>query len=224
MKHIILAVKIIILSAVALIAVTIALNVFFGRLPPSSPPPRGVPVVFRTPGGLLEVGCVDFTEDFFKADSKTWWVIYLGTTVSQIQVPVTYRYHIELLKDWTVDVRDNICTVNAPPITPSLPVAFDSSKMTKKTESGWARFNKDENLRSLEISITPELNKRAGSPQYIGQVREAARKTVAEFIQSWLLKDGVAGWKNDSNHVVKVIFPGEPEEGFTPPSVKVQNL
>ncbi|MEI6033790.1 MAG: hypothetical protein WCS65_05865 [Verrucomicrobiae bacterium] len=225
LKRTILAVKLIILTAVAVLAVTVAFNVFVGQPPrPPSPPPRGVPVVFRTKGGLLEIGGFDFTEDFFRANSKTWWGIYLGTTVSQIQVPATYRYHIALLKDWTVHVKDNVCIVNAPSIAPSLPVAFDSSKMIKKTESGWARFDKDENLSSLEISITPELNKRADDPQHIGQVREHARQTVAEFIQGWLLKDGVAGWKNDSDHAVKVFFPGEPVDGVAPPQVRVENL
>lgn len=185
---------------------------------------RGVPIVFRTEGGLLEVGGFDFTEDFIKQDSWSPWWIYLGTTVSKIQVPARYRYHIELQKEWTVYIKDKVCTVNTPALQPTLPVAFNSLGITKKSEAGWMRFNAGANLAALESSITPELENRARSPQYVGMVREAARKTVAEFIQGWLLREGVEGWKNDADHTVKVIFPGESTESLTLPKIKLENM
>jgi len=63
-------------------------------------------MVFRTPGGLLEVSGINATETFTKRSMLTIAGINLGTTVSQIRVPATYRYQIEPAKDWpTVIVR-----------------------------------------------------------------------------------------------------------------------
>ena len=181
---------------------------------------RDIPVVFRTPGGLLEVGGFDFKEDFYKSDSKSWFAINLGTTVSQIQVPVRYRYHIVLPSDWKFIVRGQTCLVNAPAILPTLPVAFDTAGMQKKTESGWARFNKDENLEQLERSITAELETKAKSDKYIAQIREAAHKTVVEFITTWLLRE--QQWKDDQFHMVKVYFPDETPEPAKAASFNVE--
>lgn len=184
----------------------------------------GAPVVFRTEGGLLEVGGFEINEEFYRENYKIWFGLYLGKTVSQIKIPVTYKYHIILQNEWTVHVKDNICTVMAPKISPTLPVAFDSGKMQKKTENGWMRFDKIENLNDLERSITKELGARAWLPDHLVLVREAARKTVTEFVQSWLLRDSIYNWNDDSNHVVKVSFPGEKEEKMILPSVKIDNL
>ena len=63
-------------------------------------------MVFRTPGGLLEVAGINTTEVFTKTSMLTIAGVNLGTTVSQFQVPVTYRYQIALAKDWTVHLRD----------------------------------------------------------------------------------------------------------------------
>jgi hypothetical protein len=166
-----------------------------------------VPVVMRTTGGLLEVATVKATERFTRADTKEFWGIPLGTTVSQIQVPVIYRYHIQMAREWPLTVRDKTCIVQAGALEPSLPVAFDSALMEKYSRSGWARFDKDQNLATLERSLTPELQLRARSNQYRQLATEAARETVAEFVTTWLLKE--QAWARDAQHKVVVVFPGE---------------
>ena len=150
------------------------------------------PVVMRTRGGLLEVATVRALERFTREDSRDFWGIDLGTTVSQIQVPVTYRFHIEMAREWPIEVRGLTAIARAPAIKPSLPVAFDTTLMEQYTRAGWARFNKEENLEALQRSMTPTL---------------AARKTIAEFITIWLLKE--TEWKRDPAHKVVVLFPDE---------------
>jgi hypothetical protein len=166
-----------------------------------------VPVVMRTPGGLLEVATVTALERFTRADTKEFWGIPLGTTVSHIQTPVVYRYHIELAKEWRIALRGKTAIVHAPRLNPSLPVAFDTSALQKYTQSGWARFNKDENLAALERSMTPELGARAGSERYLQLATEAGRQTVREFVMQWLLKE--RHWRRDPEYAVQVYFPGE---------------
>jgi hypothetical protein len=165
------------------------------------------PVVMRTRGGLLEVATVRALERFTREDSRDFWGIDLGTTVSQIQVPVTYRFHIEMAREWPIEVRGLTAIAQAPAIKPSLPVAFDTTLMEKYTRAGWARFNKEENLEALQRSMTPTLAARASGDAYRGLAEEAARKTIAEFITIWLLKE--TDWKRDPAHKVVVLVPGE---------------
>lgn len=165
------------------------------------------PIVMRTRGGLLEVATVRALERFTREDSRDFWGIDLGTTVSQIQVPVTYRFHIEMAREWPIEVRGFTAIARAPAVKPSLPVAFDTTLMEKYTRAGWARFNKEENLEALQRSMTPTLAARASGDAYRGLAEEAARKTIAEFITIWLLKE--TDWKRDPGHKVVVLFPGE---------------
>lgn len=199
-----------VLAAAALVAL-----VWWWRAPAPGPvidsrvSAAGVPVVMRTPGGLLEVATVRAVERFTRADTAQFWGIDLGTTVSIIQAPVTYRFHIELAREWTLRIDGKTCVVHAPPLRPTLPVAFDTAGMEKYTRSGWARFNKQDNLDALERSITPELNRRADADAYRALATEAARQTVREFVTRWLLRE--RAWQRDPSHRVIVLFPGERE-------------
>lgn len=167
----------------------------------------GVPVVMRTPGGLLEIATVTVHERFKRTDTREFWGIPLGTTVSIIQVPTVYRYHIELAREWPIAIAGKTAVVRTGEVKPSLPPAIDTARMEKYTQSGWARFNKDENLDLLERSITPELRARASDPAIRHLALEAGRQTVREFVTTWLLRE--QGWKNDPDHRVVVLFPGE---------------
>ena len=71
-------------------------------------------------------------------------------------------------------------------------IDLGTTLMEQYTRTGWARFNKEENLEALQRSMTPTL---------------AARKTIAEFITIWLLKE--TEWKRDPAHKVVVLFPDE---------------
>ena len=176
----------------------------------------GIPVVMRSPGGLLEIATVTVHERFTRTDTREFWGLPLGTTVSIIQVPVTYRFHIEMAREWPIQLQGRTATVRAGEVQPSLPVAIDTGRMEKYTQNGWARFNKDENLAQLEKSITAELQNRARDPATRQLAMDAGRKTVREFVTTWLLKE--QGWKQDAGHKVVVLFPGEqpPGKGTAP--------
>jgi hypothetical protein len=64
-------------------------------------------------------------------------------------------------------------------------------------------------MAKLENAITPTLCKFAGDGQHLDVVRENCRKTVSEFIEDWLLREGQ--WGDDLFRVVKVYFPGDTE-------------
>ena len=166
-----------------------------------------VPIVMHTAGGRLEVATITTTEAFqFDAPPKSFLGIDLGKTVSHAQVKVVYRYHIDMAKEWPVRFQGNAAVVEAGDIKPTLPVAFDTSTMHKDTRSGWARFDKHENLAELELRLSPELERR--SHGYKALALPAARQTVAVFVQTWLSRQ--QHWHSLGIKEVKVVFPGDP--------------
>lgn len=173
--------------------------------------------VFKSAGiGLLEVGTAEATETFHKSDVRkvAWDWVYLGETVSEISVPVTYRYHLDLAGVWEITVADGNCLVRAPELQPSLPVAIHTDKLQKKSSSGWARFDANEQIEELQMTITPKLNANAARPDQLNQVREEARAAVARFIRAWLVRE--EQWMEGKLTSVTVIFPDEPANAKPP--------
>ncbi|MBI5801039.1 MAG: hypothetical protein HZA92_09995 [Verrucomicrobia bacterium] len=168
-----------------------------------------LPKLDRTPGGNLELATATSTETLTRADERTiaWDMIYLGKTVSEISVPVTYRFHLQLRDPWKLDVIGNTCVVRAPAIRPSLPPAIHTEGMQKRSESGWARFDAREQMAELERGLTPRLARHAGDPRRLALVREECRKTVAEFVRDWLLRED--HWRKDRFNTIKVLFADE---------------
>lgn len=168
-----------------------------------------IPQLQGTGMGNLELATAEATETFTKADAKTiaWDLLYLGTTETEIKVPVTYRYHLRLADAWRLDVSNQTCIVYAPMVRPSLPPAIHTDRMEKKSERGWARLNAGQQMAELESSITPTLRRYAGDPRHLRMVREECRKTVAEFVKNWLLQED--HWRQDRFHTIKVIFADE---------------
>ena len=162
-------------------------------------------------GGLLELSKVTATETFRSKDELTydfrWFEVDVGTTITEIRVPVTYRYHLRMRDAWQLSVTNNVCIVHAPEIRPSQPPAIHTDRMEKSSDEGWARFNAEEQMTKLEKTITPTLRKYAGDEQHLDVIRENCRKTVSEFIEDWLLREGQ--WGEGRLRVVKVYFPGE---------------
>ena len=197
-----------VLATLAVVATVIAAYLWWNRAPPVATDTIALPMVFRTHGGLLEVAGINATEVLTKTSLLTIAGINLGTTVSQIQVPVTYRYQIALAKDWKVHLRNGKLLIIAPAAVPSVPVAIDTSKMQMQTRSGWARFNGRANLDGLLREITPELEKTARAPRYIEAQREQARKTVTEFAAKWLIAQ--ERWKGVKTEQIQVYFADEP--------------
>jgi hypothetical protein len=166
-----------------------------------------VPIVMHTSGGRLEVATVTASESFkLDAPPKSLLGVDLGKTVSNVQVKVVYRYHIEMAKEWPIKIQGTAAIVEAGEVRPTLPVAFDTATMEKQTTSGWARFDKHENLDELERRLSPKLEERAYG--YKGLALESARKSVGDFVRIWLVKEQHS--PQSVRYQVQVVFPGEP--------------
>src|SRR5205814_396994 len=134
-----------------------------------------------------------------------WGWVYLGTAISEIKVPATYRFHVKLSELRQARLDDTILIVTVPVIYPTLPVAFDTTAMEKKANGTWLRFDADQQLADLEKSLTPALAARA--TQHVNTVRENARRDIEEFVQKWIVETRPD--YREQIRAVKVIFPGE---------------
>jgi hypothetical protein len=183
-----------------------------------------IPTIFHTPGGDLEIAMHTATETLRQSDNRTYDFRFFefdaGTTVAEIKVPVVYRYHIRLHDTWRVDVFSNICIVYAPPIRPTLPPAIDTDRMIKEVKEPLTRFNGRELLDSLEKSITPTLQRYAADEKHLAVVREECRKTVAEFIRDWLLRENQ--WRDDRFHSIKIVFEDEKNSNLIAPTLELK--
>jgi len=173
-------------------------------------------LVMRTRGGLLEVATIRATEQFDKRFVYTVLGLEVGETVPHIRVPAVYRYHIELAPEWTIIRSGDVFTVVTPPVRPSLPVAVDLAHMEKDVGGTWILipFNERADLESLQRDITATLAVKADSAAYRQMRREAARKTVTEFVRKWLASQ--ARWQIGSTSTIRVLFPDEPIGSFGP--------
>lgn len=162
-----------------------------------------------TEGNILEIATATATEKFTRQTNLEIFgkTLPLGTTVSEIQVPATYRYHIDLNGDWVVTADGNRLLVLAPPVLPSLPVAFDTGKMQKKSKAGWARWDGQDNLDELEKGLTEKLAARAADPDSINKIHAEGRIAVAKFVRRWL--ESHKAWEIEQFEKIVVAFHDE---------------
>lgn len=165
--------------------------------------------VLRTRGGLLQVSTIQAPESFQATKPHDLLGLDLGATTTRIRVPAVFHYHIELAPQWPLRVRpDGTVIVVAPAVRPTLPVAIDTARLERQAEGRWSLFTGRSELDALQASITRTLAVKAASPSYIEFQREAARKTVAEFVDKWLLAQ--PRWKDLPARRVQVFFADEP--------------
>ena len=174
--------------------------------PPSPPATTALPVRFTDedlterfvsaiPGITrelnLELATATFNETFLKSSNLTtcWGLLNLGTSVVQIQTPVTYRYHLCLRDQWQLELKQGRLVVRAPVIKPSLPPAIHTDALTTMALRGWCRGSTDDLMAELQRSITPTLNAYAGDELHLGIVRPQCRASVAEFVKLWLERE-----------------------------------
>jgi hypothetical protein len=179
--------------------------------------------VIRTKGGLLAVSTIKAPESFHATADHTVLGVPVGQTTTQIRVLAVYGYHVELAPEWKVTRRDKTLIVIAPRVKPTLPVAIDTTRLERYASGAWVLFTGPAELDRLQRSISQTLAAKAALPSYIQFQREAARATVTEFVNKWLLSQ--ERFKPASDYKVRVFFADEPIEALgsaPPPFVKEQ--
>lgn len=178
-----------------------------------------------TDGNILEVATAESPERFSRTSNVAMFgrVLPGTTTVSEITVPATYRFHIDLNDEWNLVADGKRLLVVAPAVRPSLPVAFDTGGMQKKTQSGWARWDGADNLAALEKEITGKLAERASQPATLEKIRDEGRSAVARFVRKWLLEK--EAWGEGRFEEIVVVFAGEDDKAIRsePASIRLED-
>jgi len=171
-------------------------------------------------GSHLEIATAEASERFTRTTNFEVFgkKLPMSTSVSEITVPATYRFHIDLNDEWNLTSDGKRLVVRAPRVRPTLPVAFDTGRVEKKTSSGWVRWDADDDLADLEKGITGELAIRAADPDTIAKIEDEGRIAVARFVRTWLLTR--EAWGDGRFEEIVVIFEGEEES----PDVLPQTL
>jgi hypothetical protein len=147
-----------------------------------------VPVVIRTSGGMLEVATVRHRRNFNLTNVLTVAGLRIpfckATASYTLDVALTYR--VRLARDWSALYRDKRLEITAPRLEPSLPVAFDTTRM--RTALQECPFMPPGTQAQLLRLISGQLEKDAEGPAYL-QLAEngGARETVREFVRKWLV-------------------------------------
>lgn len=160
-------------------------------------------------GDILEVAQLESDETLTRVDSKSLFdnLFYLGTTISEIKLRVTYRYHIKLSEEWSVTPQGETLLIIAPQIRPSLPPAIHTDTMEKRSDEGWLRFNAKENMQKLEASLTPTLENMSLTPAKLLLVKSSAKMSVEEFVKKWILTQ--ESWKESHFKSIQIAFPDD---------------
>lgn len=167
-------------------------------------------VVVRTPGGLLELATLRKVEEFGWQVAHTCPLIdcgeLFGRTTSAVRVTAHYTYRIPLAPEWTLRPAGDHYELTVPPPAPSLPVAFDTSRMEIRTEKdSWLSPAAGPNREAVVRHLGDELARRAWRPEYLQKVQPAAAATVAEFAAKWMREQG-----QPLRHPVRVRFEAAP--------------
>lgn len=160
-------------------------------------------------GSHLEIATAEASERFSRTTNFEVFgkALPMSTSVSEITVPATYRFHIDLNDEWNLTSDGKRLVVRAPRVRPTLPVAFDTGRVEKKTSSGWVRWDAEDDLAELEKGITGELSIRAADPNTIAKIGDEGRIAVARFVRTWLLTR--EAWGDGRFEEIVVIFEGE---------------
>ncbi|NJK93053.1 MAG: hypothetical protein HC904_15280 [Blastochloris sp.] len=159
-----------------------------------------------TKGNELTVAVVHRSDTFEKSSSTYGPLnIYLGTTYSKIKVNSVTRYSILITDPWELHVDQDTLVVKAPRVRPMLPPAILTDSVEKFSESGWAKFDKNEHLAELEKNLTDKLSMKAQSKESLERPSEQARDSLVHFVKEWLIHDDFKKKKQIKN--MKILFP-----------------
>lgn len=146
--------------------------------------------VRATQGDVLELAVLESTLTFTLEDEWKNVPADLGKSVAKISVPAVFRFFVKISEPITFSSEEKDgeirCTVIAPKLRPVLPVAFDTSRMTRERDIGVLRFNREEMTDALNDRISMRLVLSAKNHAKTALVRDAARTAFEKFVREWL--------------------------------------
>jgi hypothetical protein len=144
-------------------------------------------------------------ESFERRDSEAvlWGALALPDVVVEARAPVTYTYFLDLDRDWRFRLERRDVLVVVPPVEWNRP-AVDVSALRLEVREGSVLRDEQLVLDRLRGELTPLLERRAR--QNVPLVREAGRRKVEAFVETWLVQRFADG----KGYRARVVFADEP--------------
>jgi hypothetical protein len=144
-------------------------------------------------------------EAFERRDSEAllWGALALPDVVVEARAPVTYTYFLDLDKEWRFRLEGRDVLVVVPAVEWNRP-AVDVSALRFTVREGSVLRDEQVALDRLRAQVTPLLDRRAA--QHVPLVREAGRRKVEAFVETWLVQRFADG----KDYRARVVFADEP--------------
>jgi hypothetical protein len=139
------------------------------------------------------------------AESVLWGTLALPDVVVEARAPITYSYYVDLDKEWRFRLEGRDVQVLAPRVEWT-PPAVDVSALQYEVKAGSVLRDEQVVLDRLRAQLTSLAELRAR--QHVPLVREAARRRVEAFVETWL----VQRFGDGRDYRARVRFADEPAE------------
>jgi hypothetical protein len=153
-------------------------------------------------------------ESFQRRDSEAvlWGALALPDVVVEARAPVTYTYFLDLDKEWRFRLEGRDVLVVVPPVEWNRP-SVDVSALHFEVREGSVLRDEQLVLDRLRGELTPLLDRRAR--QHVPLMREAGRRKVEAFVETWLVQRFADG----EGYRARVVFADEPAAATPRPPV-----
>jgi hypothetical protein len=125
--------------------------------------------------------------------------------VVEARVPVAYTYFLDLDKEWRFRLEPGIVSVHVPAVEWNRP-APDVSALRFTVREGSVFRDEQLVVDRLRAEMTPLLERRAHD--HVPLVREAGRRKVEAFVETWLVKS----FSDGKEYRARVLFADEPPQ------------
>lgn len=144
-------------------------------------------------------------ERFERRDSEAvlWGTFALPDVVVEATAPVAYTYYLDLDKEWRFRLDGKDVLVAVPLVEWNRP-AVDVSALRYEVREGSVFRDEQVVVDRLRAELTPLLDRRAR--EHVPLVREAGRRKVEAFVETWLVQRFADG----RDYHARVVFGDEP--------------
>jgi hypothetical protein len=146
------------------------------------------------------------------AESVLWGTLALPDVVVEARAPISYSYYVDLEKEWRFRLEGREVFVVAPPVEWG-PPAFDVSALRYEVRAGSVLRDEQVVKERLRSELTALAQMRAR--QHVPLVREAGRRKVEAFVETWL----VQRFGDGRDYRARVLFADEPKQPAAPTPV-----
>jgi hypothetical protein len=136
------------------------------------------------------------------AAAVLWGTLALPDVVVEARAPVAYTYFLDLDKEWRFRLEQGVVEVRVPPVEWNRP-APDVSALRFSVREGSVLRDEQLVLDRLRGELTPLLERRARA--HVPLVREAGRRKVEAFVETWLVQRFADG----KEYRARVVFADE---------------